>query len=116
VIIFVRRNLPESPRWQVMNGRTEEAEKSINFIEHEVEAGGKTLPPVDQSKIMELTPAEDIGYVALVRVLFRDYPTRSVYAAALMITQSFLYNAIFFTYSLVLGKIYGCRRAIRRCI
>jgi MFS family permease len=107
VIIFVRRNLPESPRWQVMNGRTDEAEKSINFIEHEVEASGKKLPPVDQSKVMELTPAEDIGYVALTRVLFRDYPTRSVYAAALMITQSFLYNAIFFTYSLVLGKVYG---------
>ena len=107
VIIFVRRNLPESPRWQVMNGRTEEAEKSINFIESEVEAGGRKLPPVDQSRMMELTPAEDIGYLALLRVLFRDYPTRSVYAAALMITQSFLYNAIFFTYSLVLGKIYG---------
>jgi MFS family permease len=107
VIIFVRRNLPESPRWQVMNGRTEEAEKSINFIEHEVEASGRTLPPVDQSKMMELTPAEDIGYLALTRVLFRDYPTRSIYAATLMITQSFLYNAIFFTYSLVLGKIYG---------
>jgi MFS family permease len=107
VIIFVRRNLPESPRWQVMNGRTEEAEKSINFIEHEVEASGRKLPPVDQSKVMELTPAEDIGYLALTRVLFRDYPTRSIYAATLMITQSFLYNAIFFTYSLVLGKIYG---------
>ncbi|MDT7658446.1 MAG: hypothetical protein QOF38_3161 [Pseudonocardiales bacterium] len=107
VIIFVRRNLPESPRWQVMNGRTEEAEKSINFIEHEVEASGRKLPPVDQSKVMELTPADDIGYLALTRVLFRDYPTRSIYAATLMITQSFLYNAIFFTYSLVLGKVYG---------
>ena len=27
--------------------------------------------------------------------------------AALMITQSFLYNAIFFTYTLVLAKFYG---------
>jgi len=107
VIIFVRRNLPESPRWQVMNGRTEEAERSISFIEHEVQASGRTLPPVDESKVMELVPVDDIGYVALTRVLFRDYPTRSVYAAALMITQSFLYNAIFFTYALVLGKIYG---------
>ena len=107
VIIFVRRNLPESPRWQVMNGRQQAAEESIDFIENEVRAGGRELPPVDQSKEMELTPAEDIGYVALTKVLFRDYPTRSIYAATLMITQSFLYNAIFFTYSLVLGKIYG---------
>jgi MFS family permease len=106
VIIFVRRNLPESPRWQVMNGRTEEAEKSIRFIEHEVESSGRKLPSVDKSKEMELTPAEDIGYLALTKVLFRDYPTRSIYGATLMITQSFLYNAIFFTYTLVLGKFY----------
>jgi MFS family permease len=40
-------------------------------------------------------------------VLFRDYPSRSVLGASLMITQSFLYNAIFFTYTLVLGNFYG---------
>jgi MFS family permease len=85
----------------------EEGERSIDFIEHEVEASGKTLPPVDQSKEMELVPADDIGYLALTRVLFRDYPTRAVYGATLMISQSFLYNAIFFTYTLVLGKFYG---------
>jgi MFS family permease len=107
VIIYVRRSLPESPRWQVMNGRTEEAEKSISFIEHEVESSGRTLPPVDPRKEMELVPADDIGYMALTRVLFRDYPTRAIYGATLMITQSFLYNAIFFTYTLVLGKFYG---------
>jgi MFS family permease len=106
IIIFVRRNLPESPRWQVMNGRAEEAEKSIEFIEHEVRSSGRDLPPVDQSREMELTPAEDIGYLALTKVLFRDYPARSIYGATLMITQSFLYNAIFFTYTLVLGKFY----------
>jgi MFS family permease len=107
VIIFVRRNLPESPRWQVMNGRVEAAERSIDFIEQEVEASGKNLPTVDRSREMELVPADDIGYLALTRVLFRDYPTRAVYGATLMITQSFLYNAIFFTYTLVLGKFYG---------
>ncbi len=41
------------------------------------------------------------------RVLFRDYPSRAVLGASLMITQSFLYNAIFFTYTLVLAKFYG---------
>ena len=50
----------------------------------------------------EIRPTEQIGYLALLRVLFRHYPSRSVLVAALMITQSFLYNAIFFTYGLVL--------------
>jgi MFS family permease len=107
VILLVRRNLPESPRWQVMNGRVEAAERSITHIEHEVESTGRTLPAVDDSKAIELQPTEKIGYLALTRVLFRDYPSRSILGATLMISQSFLYNAIFFTYTLVLGKFYG---------
>jgi MFS family permease len=106
-IWFLRRHLPESPRWQVTNGREKEAEESIAFIEHEVEASGKTLPEVDDSKAIELTPTSDIGYLALLRLLFKEMPQRAIYGATLMITQSFLYNAIFFTYVLVLTKIYG---------
>jgi MFS family permease len=107
VILLVRRNLPESPRWQVMNGRAEEAEHTISYIEQEVAATGVTLPEVDPAKAIELRPTADIGYLALTRVLFRDYPSRAVLGASLMISQSFLYNAIFFTYTLVLGKFYG---------
>ncbi|GLZ29181.1 MFS transporter [Lentzea sp. NBRC 105346] len=107
VILLVRRNLPESPRWQIMHGRNDEAEKSISQIEREVEDAGVTLPPVDERKAIEVAPAEQIGYVALARVLFREYPSRAILGASLMISQSFLYNAIFFTYTLVLGKFYG---------
>jgi MFS family permease len=107
VIIFVRRHLPESPRWQIMHGHAEAAEGTIDYIEHEVRETGKDLPEVDQSKAIEIKPAEYIGYFALAKVLFRDYPKRAVYGASLMITQSFLYNAIFFTYVLVLTNFYG---------
>jgi MFS family permease len=106
VIIFVRRNLPESPRWQVMHGHAAEADKTIDFIEHEVAEGGSQLPPVPEDKAVEIKPAENIGYFALARLLFKEYPKRAVYGATLMITQSFLYNAIFFTYTLVLSNFY----------
>jgi MFS family permease len=102
VIIYVRRNLPESPRWQIMHGHEQEAEASIAEIEHGVAATGGALPPVDPGRELEIRPAEQIGYVALLKVLFQQYPARSVLGGALMITQSFLYNAIFFTYGLVL--------------
>ncbi|SNR67482.1 MFS transporter [Blastococcus mobilis] len=107
VILVIRRHLPESPRWQVMNGHEAKAEETIAFIEQEVEAGGKTLPRLDESKAIELTPTPDIGYLALTRMLFKEYPQRAIYGATLMITQSFLYNAIFFTYVLVLTEFYG---------
>jgi MFS family permease len=102
VIIYVRRNLPESPRWQIMHGKQAEAEASIEEIESQVTKTRGELPPVDQSKELEIRPTRHFGYLELLRTLFRHYPTRSVLVAALMITQSFLYNAIFFTSSLVL--------------
>jgi MFS family permease len=102
VIIYVRRNLPESPRWQIMHGRQAEAEATIKEIEDHVEATKGALPPVDESKELEIQPATQIGYWALLLTLFRQYPGRSTLVFMLMSTQSFLYNAIFFTYGLVL--------------
>src|ERR1700689_2089821 len=102
VIIYVRKNLPESPRWQIMHGREEAAEASRAEIEADAKRTKGALPPVDPSKELEITPTKQIGYLALLRVLFVHYPGRSTLGAALMITQSFLYNAIFFTYGLVL--------------
>jgi MFS family permease len=103
----LRRHLPESPRWLIMHGREAEAEENIAAIERDVENSGQTLAPVDEANAIEIKPARAHGYLSLVKVLFRQYPSRSVLGASLMITQSFLYNAIFFTYTLVLTKFYA---------
>lgn len=107
VILFIRKNLPESPRWLLMHGREDDAEASVKQIESATEHSGGTLGEVDDSSAIEITPATNIGFVTLARTLFARYPRRSILGATLMITQSFLYNAIFFTYALVLTKIYG---------
>jgi MFS family permease len=105
-ILFVRRNLPESPRWQLMHGREEEAEKSIAYLEEQVRARGHQLEDVPDDKAIEIRPTERRGFVALAWVLFSQMPRRSVLGASLMITQAFLYNAIFFSYTLVLTTFY----------
>ena len=115
VIIFVRRNLPESPRWLLMHGRAAQADRTMAAIEDQARSSGRSIPPVDESKAIEIRPARRTGYLTLLRLIFTSYWRRGVLGATLMITQSFLYNAIFFTYTLVLGKFYGCRRRASRC-
>jgi MFS family permease len=106
VIIFIRRNLPESPRWLITHGRVQEAEEAVRRIEEAALRDGQHLDPVPESAAITIVPERRYGYLTLLRVAFRQYPKRAILGATLMITQSFLYNAIFFTYSLVLTKFY----------
>src|SRR6476646_9720137 len=106
IIIWLRRHIPESPRWMVTHGQGEEAERIVDEIEASVEAQGTTLRPVDESKAMLVKPRERLPFSDLVEVFFKRYPSRTALGLTMMITQSFLYNAIFFTYALVLQNFY----------
>jgi MFS family permease len=107
VIIYLRRHIPESPRWMVTHGKAEEAEQIVAGIEADVRANGKEPPHLDESKAWWIKAHEGVTPKQLAYVFFKLYPTRTFLGLTLMITQSFLYNAIFFTYSLVLQHFYG---------
>jgi MFS family permease len=106
-VLFIRRNLPESPRYLMTHGRFDEAEQVVQQIEQEVarETGGD-LPPVEGAKI-EIDPRRDVGIVGIVRAILFTYPSRSFVGLMLMGSQAFFYNAIFFTYALVLTQFFG---------
>ncbi|MDX2093361.1 MAG: MFS transporter [Kofleriaceae bacterium] len=103
----LRKYIPESPRWQLTHGHAAEAEATVDRIEAELRAQGIELAEVnpEHAIVIEQRPPVSIRFVA--KTLFRKYPRRFVLGATLMITQSFLYNAIFFTYVLILEKVYG---------
>jgi MFS family permease len=103
----LRRHLPESPRWLIIHGREEEAEANIQIIEDEVRSSGQQIEDVPDDRAIEIHPQPPVRFLHLARVLFQHHRNRTILGSTLMITQSFLYNAIFFTYTLVLTKVYG---------
>lgn len=105
-ILFVRRSLPESPRWLMIHGRVAEAQDVVGEIEQRVRAQTfrTQLPPVRGS--VEIEPKPPATLVAVFRVMLSQYPLRTLVSLALMVAQAFLYNAIFFTEALVLGTFF----------
>jgi MFS family permease len=105
-ILLVRRNVPESPRWLFLHGQEEEAERVTAEIEQQVVAStGQEL--MEPRRTIRVKQREPMGILEIAKVVFKLYPKRTFVGFALFTGQAFLYNAIFFTYALVLTKIYG---------
>jgi MFS family permease len=105
-ILLVRRNVPESPRWLFLHGYEDEAERVTADIERQVVAatGQELMEPRRTIRVKQRGP---MGIGEIASVVFKMYPKRTFVGFALFTGQAFLYNAIFFTYALVLTEIYG---------
>jgi MFS family permease len=105
IILYFRHWVPESPRWLVTHGRAAEAERTIDEVERNVVADPSTLPPIHGPK-QRIYMRSHTSFSEIWNAVAHQYPTRSLLGFTLMVTQAFLYNAIFFTYALILVQFY----------
>ena len=103
-IVLLRRLIPESPRWLLLHGRLDEARRVVAEIERRAGSGNRAVP---SGELLRLAVSGRTPFVRMLLAILRDYPRRALLGLVLMAAQAFFYNAIFFSYALVLTRFYA---------
>ncbi len=105
ITLLLRRWIPESPRWLMTHGRLADAERVTTDIEHRVSVRSGPLCACPD-RTLRLHQHTERWFLQGVRSLFVTYRRRTIVGVSLMTAQAFCYNAVFFTYALILTKFY----------
>ena len=106
VILLVRRNVPESPRWLFIHGREQEADDIVGDIEEQVRSSTGTSQLPEPEEEITVRQRHAIGFITIAKTLVGQYPRRSALSFSLFIGQAFLYNAITFGYAQILATFF----------
>jgi len=104
IVLRIRRTIPESPRWLMTHGRIEEAEAIVAQIEEKFKG---QLDSTQSFARIQLIGRTSTPLLEVFQTVFWVYPGRALVSFALMAAQALIYNAIFFTYALVLTHFFN---------
>jgi len=110
IVILFRRWIPESPRWLMIHGRNHEAEEIVADVERKVmgaNAAGIIDPGYSEAALTRIRTRTHTPWREIWDAIVHEHRRRSFLGFVLMSTQAFFYNAIFFTYALVLMRFYS---------
>ncbi len=105
LVMYLRKHIPESPRWLLVHSRDAEAAQVITAIEHEVEAQLGPLPPEAQAVCMQRRTGDPIRTLGM--LWHPRYRGRAALCMVLVMAQSLFYNSVFFSAALILLRFYG---------
>jgi MFS family permease len=106
VVLVVRRNVPESPRWLFIHGYEEKAERIVGEIENDVEQQRNVALPKPEGSLT-VRQRKTISFSEIAKVAFTLYPRRAVLGLALFIGQAFMYNGVTFNLGTLLRQFYS---------
>src|SRR6059058_5370750 len=110
IVIFFRRWIPESPRWLMIHGRNHQAEEIVADVERKVmgaNAAGIIDPGYSEAALTRIRTRTHTPWREIWDAIVHEHRRRSFLGFVPMSTQAFFYNAIFFTYALVLMRFYS---------
>lgn len=106
VVLILRWFVPESPRWLMLRGHEEDAGRVVGEIENEVSRGNPRQLPAPEGEKLKITIRDHTPMREIFRNITGDNRERSILGLTLMVAQAFFFNAVFFSYGLVVKKFF----------